>query len=128
MNKNYYYRYLTKEDHLHKQCINWIEYQYPELIWYHSPSEGKRSRFEQFKFKWLGGSRRAGFPDLAIFNEFMPFNGLAVEFKVIYDNGKKNYPSPNQKKWLKDLTVIGWMSEVIYTFEDFQKLIKECYG
>jgi len=127
-----YSDFLSQEDRLQKQCITLLEYQYPELIWYHSPSEGKRTRFEQFKFNYLGGKRKAGFPDIVIFNPItgheLNNRGLAVELKVIYANGKKNYPSTAQKKWLADLAATSWRSEVVYTFEDFQRLLKECYG
>ena len=63
--KNPYEKYLTKEDRLQNSVINYIKMQYPGTFAIHVPNEGKRSPFERYKFKYLGGT--AGVPDILVF-------------------------------------------------------------
>ncbi len=118
-----YEKYLGPEDRLHISCLRWLTLQYPHLVWHHSPNEGKRSKFEQYKFKMLGG--KAGFPDLIIFNRFSGgiIAGLVVEFKV-----KPNKTIQAQKEWLSDLDKAGFLCRVVYTFEEFEEVVTKCYG
>ena len=51
---NPFHKYLGPDDHLQHQVITWLRYQHPKLRYHHSPNEGRRTPFEQFKFKYLG--------------------------------------------------------------------------
>jgi len=131
MSRNAYYKYLLPEDHLQVLCNRILAY-YPRLLWAHVPNEGKRSRFEQYKFKMLGG--KSGVPDLLIFNSFefegKQYKGCAIELKAAVDGrGNKAYnnPTPNQKKWLADLAKQGYWQDVIKDAEVFHELIKQLY-
>ena len=67
--------YLGKEDHLQHQIITWLRLQHPKIVFHHSPNEGRRTPFEQFKYKYLGSD--AGFPDL-----IFPALKVAIELKI----------------------------------------------
>lgn len=110
---NPFTKYLGPEDHLQHQVVEWLRYQYPKLRYHHSPNEGKRSKFEQFKYKYLGSD--SGFPDL-IFPEIH----LAIELKV-----KPNKPTAHQLEWLEYFKSIGWTAEVCYSYEEAVALIKK---
>lgn len=122
-------KYYTKEDHLQAKCMQWMLLAYPELAVLHSPNEGKRTVFEQRKMNFIGKKQSKGFPDIMIFNSTKDgYKGLAVELKVIYDSGAKNYPSKDQKKWIEKLNKQGYKALVVWTFEKFQEIIEECYN
>lgn len=101
------------EDHFQHSVIVWIQLQYPNLRYHHSPNEGRRTPFEQFRFKYLGSD--AGFPDLL----FVSLR-LVIELKI-----KPNRPTPDQLYWLEYFKSIGWRAEVCYTFEEVKKVIEE---
>lgn len=113
---NPFLKYIGPEDILQHELIIWLQYQYPKLRYHHSPNEGKRSKFEQFKFKYLGSD--SGFPDL-IFPELK----LVIELKI-----KPNKPTTSQLEWLWHFKNIGWRAEVCYTFEESMEVIREQYN
>jgi hypothetical protein len=117
---NPFYKYIGKEDHLHIQVTQYLNTQYPKVLWHHSPNEGKRSAFERFKTSVLGV--KSGCPDILIFNPIHPFVGLAIELKI-----KPNKVSSNQKEFLANLLSCGWMTVVCYTFEETKHIIDEYF-
>lgn len=98
---NPYDKYFGNEDRLQIEVISWINLQYPEAFVVHIPNEGRRSTFERYKFKQLGGV--AGMPDLMIFNPNKKYNGLAIELKA-----GSNKPTNNQLACLKKLQENNW--------------------
>ena len=62
MKQNPFDKYLTKEDHLHLQVVEYLRWQYPNVLFGHWPNEGKRSPFERYKAKKLGMVK--GWPDI----------------------------------------------------------------
>lgn len=113
MKTNPFQKYLTKEDKFQHRVIAFLQYQYPGLLYAHVPNEGKRTVFERYKFKYLGG--KAGIPDLLIFKTNKNYSGLAIELKIGY-----NKPTMHQKEWLKNLSKNGWYAAY---FNDFDKCI-----
>ena len=113
MKPNPFHKYVGPEDHLQHQVITWLAWQYPKLKYHHSPNEGKRSKFEQFKFKYLGSD--SGFPDL-IFPEIH----LVIELKI-----KPNKPTPAQREWLDYFRSIRWTAEVCYSFDEAIGVIRD---
>jgi len=119
--------YLTKEDKLHIAVYDYICLQYPKILCVHVANEAKRSPFERWKAKKMGLT--AGVPDLLIFfqreiienSSVKICSGLAIELKVIYANGTRNKASKPQEKILTELDKNGWISRVIWTFEDAKK-------
>ena len=51
---NPYEKYLGGEDKLQRAIINYLQMQYPNAIFTHPMNEGKRTKFEQYKMKYLG--------------------------------------------------------------------------
>lgn len=109
--RNPFEKYLTAEDHLQHQIITWLRWQHPTLKYHHSPDAGKRTLFEQFKYKYLGSD--SGFPDL-----HFPAIETVIELKV-----KPNRPTEKQREWLDYFEKIGWSSNVAYTFEEAVNII-----
>lgn len=98
---NPFHKYLTKEDRLQNAVINYFRINYPDAFVIHVPNEGKRTPFERFKFKHLGGV--AGVPDILCFAKNENKGGLAMELKVGY-----NKPTEGQKRCLKHLKNANW--------------------
>ncbi len=117
---NPYEKYLGGEDKLQRAVMNYITMQYPGVIFTHPMNEGKRSKFEQFKMKYLGA--KPGIPDLLIFTPNANFSGLAIELKYKY-----NKPTENQKKWLKWLKNCNWFVYWSNDFDDCIKIIDEYF-
>lgn len=98
---NPYDKYLGKEDQLQRSVIAYLKMQYPEAFVVHIPNEGRRSMFERYKFKMLGGV--SGMPDIMIYNPNEKRNGLAIELKA-----GNNKPTKNQLECLKRLQEYDW--------------------
>jgi hypothetical protein len=111
MKFNPYERYLGKEDILQNSVVKYMKLKYPNVFVIHVPNEGKRSPFERFKFKYLGGI--SGVPDLLIFKSNDKYNGLAIELKA-----GSNKPTENQQRCLKRLSIENWMAVWINNFDD----------
>lgn len=130
---NNYDKHFGPEDHLHIACVRWFALEYPELfpLLLHPQNEGKRSRFERYKFKRMG--MQAGWPDLMLMalkytNPVAGYPGyarlgLAVELKI-----KPNKPTTAQLDKLERLEQEGWKTAVCYSFEEFQKIVREYLG
>ncbi len=126
---NPYEKYLGPEDKIHIACFKYAASQYPHLLIHHSPNEGKRSKFEQYKISQMGVKK--GFPDFICLNSFnlpdQTYKGLAIEFKAVYKNGQVNTESPDQIKWGKKLKEEGYFYTVITSFDTFKIVIDNCY-
>ena len=118
LKQNPYAKYLGKEDKLQNAVMQYLKLKYPDVFAIHVPNEGKRTPFERYKFKYLGGV--AGVPDILIFsqNEFKA--GLALELKVGY-----NKPTASQEDCLKRLKRANWRAEWVNSFDAAQKIIDE---
>jgi len=116
MHKNPFDKYLTKEDRLQNAVMTYIQTQYPDVFAIHVPNEGRRTPFERYKFKYLGGV--SGVPDILIFHKNDFKAGLALELKVGY-----NKPTPNQQKCLKTLENANWVAYCVNNFDDAKKII-----
>jgi len=101
--------------------MEYINLQYPEAMAVHVPNEGKRSPFERFKFKALGGF--AGMPDVMIFDPNSNRGGLAIELKVGY-----NKPTENQKKCLEALKMRNWATYWVNSFDKAKEIIDNYFN
>ena len=117
---NPYEKYLGGEDKLQRAIINYLTMQYSDAIFTHPMNEGKRTKFEQYKMKYLGA--KPGIPDLLIFTPNAHFSGLAVELKYKY-----NKPTDNQKKWLKWLENCKWAVYWTNNFDDCVNVIDKYF-
>jgi hypothetical protein len=96
--------------------MNYIKMQYPGTFAIHVPNEGKRSPFERYKFKYLGGV--AGVPDILLFASKTNYSGLALELKVGY-----NKPTENQKDCLERLKNASWDAQWCNSFDAAKEII-----
>jgi len=116
-----YIQYLTKEDHLHIAVCKYIVYQYPKVLFHHSPNEGRRSKYEQYKIKKL--YVKAGFPDIFIAQAAGRYHGLFIELKV-----KPNKCTPKQKQWVQLLNQKGYKAVVCYGFDEVKDIVDSYLG
>lgn len=118
MRKNPYEKFLSKEDRLQNAVMRFMATEYPDILCIHVPNEGRRTPFERFKFKYLGGV--SGVPDILIFHKNDFKVGLAVELKVGY-----NKPTENQKNVLERLKMANWHACWVNTYDDAIKTINQ---
>jgi len=119
--QNHYHKYLGPEDKLQNAVMQYIAAQYPGVLAAHIPNEGKRTPFERFKFKYLGG--KAGIPDVMIFCPSGEYVGLAIELKA-----GKNKPTKAQIEWLEELSLNGWAAYCLNSFEGCKLAIDEYFN
>jgi len=119
---NPFQKYLTKEDRLQNAVMYYFKTKYPKAFVIHVPNEGKRSPFERYKFKYLGGM--SGVPDVLCFSKNANKCGLAIELKVGY-----NKPTENQKSCLKRLEMqnwaVGWFNDLDKTCNFIDNYFKD---
>ena len=132
-NRNPFERYLTVEDRLQIAVNKFIkslkvgnEGGHPLLL--HVPNEGKRTPFQAYKFKILGGEK--SWPDVMIFEKNGKWEGLAIELKAdAKDYLKKNGSIRtfehvrNQHNRLKELSRRGWFACFMHDPNEIFKLI-----
>ena len=51
---NPFTKYLSVEDIEHIKVVNFIKENYPDVICFHTPNEGKKSMFERYKYSLMG--------------------------------------------------------------------------
>jgi hypothetical protein len=118
---NPYDKYLGKEDVLQRGVIAYMKAQYPQAFVVHIPNEGRRSMFERYKFKTLGGV--SGMPDIMVFNPNNKRNGLAIELKA-----GTNKPTKNQLDCLKRLQELDWEAFWSADFEYIKQRIDQYFN
>lgn len=120
MKVNPYHKYLGKEDMLQHAVINYVKYEYPKALIIHVPNEGKRTKFMQYKVKYLGVVR--GVPDVLIFNQNNKYTGLAIELKW-----GRNTPTEHQMIFLEKLKQCGWYASWENDFDTIKKTIDQYF-
>ena len=113
---NNFDKYLSKEDKLQNAVISYLRLNFPNTLTIHCPNEGRRTPFERYKFKYLGG--KAGVPDVLCFENRGGFSGLAIELKVGY-----NKPTESQLECLKMLENGNWSAHWCNSFEKAKEII-----
>jgi hypothetical protein len=118
---NPYLKYFTPEDVLQREIAAFLRHYRIPILWMHPHNEGRRTPYERFRMKELGGS--PGIPDILIFESRGGYHGMAVELKVT------GYPTEHQTKWLADMQAKGWRAEIIKNkdigkaYEEFCELL-----
>lgn len=113
---NNFHKFLSKEDKLQNAVMSYINLQHPKVLTIHVPNEGRRTPYERFKFKYLGG--KAGVPDILCFENRGGFSGLAIELKVGY-----NKPTESQLECLKMLENGNWSAHWCNSFDKAKEII-----
>lgn len=125
--KNPFVKFLTEEAVIHIEIYNRLVKKYPDFLISHYPNEGKRTNFEKWLFKLLGG--KSGMPDIMIYEPFFDMNlqnyknGLAIEVKS--PSGRLQ---DSQKECLEKLKKAGWKTAVIRSEAEAMQLASECYN
>jgi len=120
MRRNPYEKYLSKEDRMQNRVMAYLQNNYKDALSIHVPNEGRRSPFERFKFKYLGGV--SGVPDILVFYKNASNIGLAIELKVGY-----NKPTENQKTILERLKKAGWSTHWSNSYDEVIELIDKYF-
>lgn len=106
------------EHELQVNCIKWMRYQHPKHLCFAIPNGGNRNLLTAVKLKAEGVL--AGVPDIFIPAPNKDYNGLFIELKA-----GKNKATDKQKEVIEQLKNNGYQCEIIYSFDEFRKLINE---
>lgn len=91
-------------------CVTWIRKTYPDLKFHHSANEREGGKAGLLA-KLMGQSK--GFPDF-----YCPRLKLALELKVMGRGA-----SAEQQEWLKEFAKHGYITAVVYSFEQFREIV-----
>lgn len=112
------FKHATRRDEhrLQSQCVKWFRYQYPQYapLLFAVPNAGKRGKVVAAEMKAEG--LWAGVADLILLHAK---GVLLIEMKT-----EKGRQSDSQKTWQKAVEAQGYRYEVVRSFEEFEKLIK----
>lgn len=114
---------MRREDQLQKAVASLLDHS--GLAWQHSPNEGLRTPRQGAHAKSMG--LKPGFPDVAIYDPFPGFAGLAIELKAPDEKGKRPKPTDSQLAWLNKLDACGWRTAVCYSVDEVLALVRQCY-
>lgn len=120
------YRELDKSEHdVQKEFFTWLARHaasYPELDEFFAvPNGGRRDKRTAARLAMEGV--KAGIPDVLALIPRRQATGLALEFKVKY-----NQPTEEQKRWLGRLMLRGISTHVVYSLRDAQEAVVEYLG
>lgn len=77
--QNPYDNYLSKEQVMQAEITRLLSLKHPDLFWWHTVNEGKRTPYEQYLFKKMGGLK--GVADFVILEQGTFSKGLMIEIK-----------------------------------------------
>ncbi len=144
---NPYFKYLGLEDKLHAELVEFINKEYPDVVYTHIPSEGKKSSFECYKHSIMGTKK--GICDFVFLKPKYKFKiigekkqkvllycGLILELKVPLHNrvvmkGKDagkivksiGKLSPEQKEVIDQLNKEKYLAVCCFGNEEAKKVI-----
>ena len=126
---NPFEKYLSEEDRLQRQVVDYVGQQYKaEVIPLNT--ESKKTPFEQFKWKWMGGKK--GTVDLFIPVMRGPYGGLFLELKTedrkvfkndgsLYANGKETHQA--QLNFMERMRESGYICAMVFGFDQAKTMI-----
>tara|TARA_R100000951_G_scaffold96657_1_gene85994 strand:+ start:101 stop:520 length:420 start_codon:yes stop_codon:yes gene_type:complete len=134
MKRNPFEKYLGKEDILQRQVIEYLELKY-KVTPICMGTESRKTPFEQFKFKWMGG--RKGVSDLFIPKPSGMFSGLFIELKRegakifkkngdLYASNKDHHQ--RQLDFINDMSLNGYMSAMCIGFDSTKSVIDSYFS
>ena len=106
----------NEEHNIQVACITYFRFQYPKHIIYAIPNGGARNIIVASKLKAEGVL--SGIPDIHIPVQNRGYYGLYIEMKA-----GKNKPTENQITIMGKLTNEGYLCKVVYSFDEFKKLV-----
>lgn len=123
---------VQHEQELQIKCMNFTRERYPDELIFHIPNGRKRNKIDGGILKKMGVL--AGVPDIFVAKQSkcLKYNGFFIELKAkrLNKNGKivRNYPDDNQRKIIARLRELGYKAEVIDSFEDYTRELREYLG
>ncbi|GAB3889753.1 hypothetical protein GCM10028803_00120 [Larkinella knui] len=116
---------VSQESGLQIACVRWFRMQYRDYskLLFAIPNGGHRNKAVATKLKAEGVL--AGVPDLLLAVPSGRFCGLFIEMKVRYQDGSKNYASPEQKEVMAGLHKQGYQVATCYDLTEFILTINE---
>jgi len=126
MRINPFYKYLTKEQREHVSIVNYLKYKYPNLIWWHTMNEGKRTPYERFLFGVMGAKKSV--PDFVILEPKNGYNGMLLELKaegekITKKDGKPLKDKTEQIQFLEACKAKGYYTVMVAGFDNAIKEI-----
>lgn len=109
-------RPYSGEAGVQKAVIDYIKYQYPQVLYCASAGGVRTSMKQAIKMKATGYVK--GVPDLQIFEAVGNYHGLLIEIKDI-----KGVVSKEQKEWIKNLNDRGYYATYCRGYEECIKII-----
>jgi len=100
-------RFLSKEQVMQAEVARRLSIEHPDVFWWHTHNEGKKSPFEQYLFKKMGG--HSGVSDFVILEESNFSKGLMLELKF-----GANKCTRNQVEFMKHAAKKGFTCCVVY--------------
>jgi hypothetical protein len=151
---NPFEKWLTKEDLIHIEVVNFLKDKLPNVIYTHVPSAGRKTPFERWKYSLLGV--RKGIADIIIFHpkytenktdekgnvyRELQYVGLLIELKVpehqrIVQKGakagktvkSKGKLSPEQVELLERLNKLKYRAIACFGADSAIQEIKEYFN
>lgn len=123
---NPFLKYLTEEQKDHASLCKYLEYQYPQLLWWHTPNEGKKTAFERFLFAIMGGKK--GVSDFIIIEPKGGYNGLVIELKAVGTKLFKRDGScyyPEQNEFLYNMRNKGFFATFAVGYDEAKAIIDD---
>lgn len=146
-----FFRFLSEEDRIHAELVEFINKEYPDVIYTHIPAEGKKSFFERYKHSIMGTKK--GICDFIFLKpkykykmigekkqKILLYCGLAIELKVPMHNrvvlkGKQagkivksvGKLSPEQKEVIEQLNKEKYLAVCCFGLEEAKKVISEYF-
>lgn len=118
-------RFITSETKEHIALCNWLNIQYPNILWWHTPNEGKKSPFERYLVSRMGV--RKGVSDFIIMEKRGNSIGLVIELKAedvnVYKKRSGECQYPEQEKFLKEMEIRGFITKFCCGFFEAKDLI-----
>jgi hypothetical protein len=108
----------NEEALIQEAVINYINAQYPNLLYCASAGGVRTSMKQAIKMKRTGYVK--GFPDLFIYEPKGQWHGLAIEMKTA-----KGVMSQHQKDWQNELIKRGYIAVTCKSFDQAQIIIDE---
>ena len=124
---------MNPEDRLSITCKSYMDYKYPDVLYFHIANERKTSKAHGGKLKKMGVL--AGVSDWFIDHPAHGYHGLRIELKVKSIKGVKNgqpdyklsYPSKEQKIFLKKAHMVGYAVNVCWTIDEFMDTVESYF-
>ena len=122
---NPFNKFLSAEQREHTALCKWLSLQYPNLLWWHTPNESKKTPFERFLFTVMGGKR--GVSDFVFIEPKGEYSGLFIELKATgikthKKNGECYYPE--QELFLNKAKERGFYATFAVGFDEAKKVIE----